>query len=142
MEFVLVLLLLLPLVAADSACVNVKGQVRCERDPLKHARVEVRLYDADGLFFGLFKALDPDDVMGTTITDSEGRFELFGCGSDPNWLLLPNKPDPYVQVRHYCNHPDGEMLDLPEFEVYQPNTYNIVLQSLDRANAWDEGRML
>jgi hypothetical protein len=132
---------LLPLVTADTACVWAKGQVRCERDPLKHARVEVRLYDNDGLFFSLFKWADPDDHMGSTYTDNDGKFTLEGCGTDPNWFGIPNKPDPYIQIRHYCNHPDGEIMDLEEFAVYQPSHYDILLQTLDRANAWDEGRV-
>lgn len=119
------------LVSADYACVKVTGRLQCDRDPSKHANVEVRLYDGDGLLFGLLPFLDPDDFMGQTYTDVGGHFELEGCGSDPNWLMVPNRPDPYLQLRHYCNDILGEIADMEEFSVYAPEVYHTGAMKLD-----------
>jgi hypothetical protein len=44
---------------------------------------------------------------------------LDGCGDDFNWLPgVPNLPDPFIRVYHYCNSAKGETLDLPEFDVF------------------------
>lgn len=54
-----------------------------------------------------------------TFTDNDGQFQLDGCGDDFNWLPgVPNLPDPFIRVYHYCNSAKGETLDLPEFDVF------------------------
>lgn len=47
---------------ASQNCVQVHGGVKCKKDPAKHANVEIRVYDRDGV--SLFKLIDPDDLMG------------------------------------------------------------------------------
>ncbi|CAJ0579609.1 unnamed protein product, partial [Mesorhabditis spiculigera] len=119
---------LLALAGAASAaheCVWVTGKVICEHDPSKELNVEVRVYDRDSTFF-LTKFIDPDDMMGVTFTSESGLFQLDGCGDDFDWLPgLKNRPEPYVQIRHYCNSAEGETITLPEFTTFVPDTFEI-----------------
>lgn len=81
--------------------------------------VEVRAYDKDGI--GVLQMIDPDDLMGVTFTEADGSFKLDGCGDDFNWLPgVPNLPDPYITIKHYCNSEKGETIRLPEFDVFVP----------------------
>jgi hypothetical protein len=49
-------------VRAGHKCVWVHGTVKCNKDPVKHANVEIRVYDKDGI--GPLQVIDPDDLMG------------------------------------------------------------------------------
>lgn len=46
-----------------------------------------------------------------------------GCGSDVNWLFISNDPDPFIQIKHYCN---GllETIELPGFYKFSPESYD------------------
>ncbi|EPB77160.1 Transthyretin-like family protein [Ancylostoma ceylanicum] len=126
-----VLSLLIPLSLAGKDCVWILGRVQCEHDPTKNLNVEVRVWDRDS--FGPFKLIDPDDLMGVTFTNEDGRFQLDGCGDDFDWIPgLNNKPEPYVEIRHYCNNDEGEVITMPEFKVFVPDTYDIGTIILDR----------
>lgn len=53
-----------------------------------------------------------------TFSNEEGRFSLDGCADDFDWLPgVPNVPEPYIKIRHYCNKEQGETIELPEFNV-------------------------
>ncbi|RCN52385.1 Transthyretin-like family protein [Ancylostoma caninum] len=94
----LLLSFVIPLSLAGKDCVWILGRVKCEHDPTKNLNVEVRVWDRDS--FGPFKLIDPDDLMGVTFTNEDGRFQLDGCGDDFDWIPgLTNKPEPYVEVK-------------------------------------------
>jgi hypothetical protein len=43
--------------------------------------------------------LDPDDLMGVTFTNDDGRFQLDGCGDDFDWIPgIKNSIEPYIKV--------------------------------------------
>lgn len=126
----LILALFCTAVAGTHKCVWVRGALQCHRDPTKQLNVEVRVYDRDG--FSIFKAFDPDDLMGVTFTEPDGTFQLDGCGDDFNWLPgLQNLPDPYIRIHHYCNGEHGETIELPEFNTFVPETYDLGILVLD-----------
>uniref|UniRef100_A0A914I7Q3 Uncharacterized protein n=1 Tax=Globodera rostochiensis TaxID=31243 RepID=A0A914I7Q3_GLORO len=117
-------------VTATSKCVWVRGALQCHRDPSKHQNVEVRVIDRDG--WGPLKVLDPDDMMGVTFTEPDGTFQLDGCGNDMNFIPgIPNYPDPFVRIVHYCNSEKGETIELPEFRIFVPDTYDVGILVLD-----------
>ncbi|CAJ0931400.1 unnamed protein product, partial [Mesorhabditis belari] len=112
-------------------CVWITGQVNCQHDPSKNLNVEIRVYDRDSTFF-LLKLMDPDDLMGVTFSSENGLFSLDGCGDDFDWVPgFKNKPEPYIQIRHYCNKAEGETITLPEFSTFVPNTYELGTFQLD-----------
>ncbi|CAJ0947878.1 unnamed protein product, partial [Mesorhabditis belari] len=94
-------------------CVWITGQVNCQHDPSKISML--RVYDRDSTFF-LLKLMDPDDLMGVTFSSENG---------------FKNKPEPYIQIRHYCNKAEGETITLPEFSTFVPNTYELGTFQLD-----------
>jgi hypothetical protein len=122
--------ILVTFATATHKCVWVTGVLKCNKDAKNHMNVEVRAYDKDGI--GILQALDPDDMMGVTFTETDGSFKLDGCGDDFNWLPgVPNLPDPYITIKHYCNSEKGETMRLPEFDVFVPDTYDIGILVLD-----------
>uniref|UniRef100_A0A915CUK3 Uncharacterized protein n=1 Tax=Ditylenchus dipsaci TaxID=166011 RepID=A0A915CUK3_9BILA len=122
-------------------CVWVRGVVKCNRNPDKQLNVEVRVYDRDG--FSIFKVLDPDDLMGVTFTEPDGTFQLDGCGDDFNWLPgVANNPDPYIKIHHYCNSEKGETIEMPEFNTFVPETYDIGIIELDSNDNKDSKTVL
>ncbi|TMS39747.1 hypothetical protein L596_006228 [Steinernema carpocapsae] len=67
-----------------------------------------------------------------SFTDDGGTFQLDGCGDDFDWIPgVPNDPEPYIQILHYCNNDKGEIMLLPEFNTFVPNTYEIGTIELD-----------
>uniref|UniRef100_A0A915MKW8 Transthyretin-like protein n=1 Tax=Meloidogyne javanica TaxID=6303 RepID=A0A915MKW8_MELJA len=126
-----VLLMEISRVSAASKCVWVRGAILCHKDPSKQFNVEVRAYDRDG--YGVLKVVDPDDLMGITFTEPDGTFQLDGCGKDFDWIpgVVPNNPDPYIKIFHYCNTPKGETLELPEFDTFVPRTHDVGIVILD-----------
>ncbi|EFO22865.2 hypothetical protein LOAG_05621 [Loa loa] len=125
-----VMLLLMRLAYAEHKCVWVHGTVRCHKDPSKNLNVEIRVYDRDGL--SIAKIIDPDDLMGVTFTNEDGSFQLDGCGEDIDWIPgIPNNPEPYLQILHYCNSQMGETMRLPPFKTFVPKTYEIGTINLD-----------
>lgn len=117
------------------ACVWVTGRLVCHQDPAKAAFAEVRVYDADGLFWPIPSFLDPDDFMESTHSEHNGSFKVSGCGEDPNWFLIPNRPDPYLRIIHYCGSVDGLILELEEFDTYTPNWHHAGVIELDALGA-------
>uniref|UniRef100_A0A7I4YLE8 Transthyretin-like family protein n=1 Tax=Haemonchus contortus TaxID=6289 RepID=A0A7I4YLE8_HAECO len=127
----LLLAFFIPISYAGKECVWIMGRVQCEHDPTKNLNVEVRVWDRDS--FGPFKLIDPDDLMGVTFSTEDGRFQLDGCGDDFDWIPgLSNKPEPYVEIRHYCNSDLGETITLPQFNVFVPKTHELGVIILDR----------
>ncbi|CAG9536033.1 unnamed protein product [Cercopithifilaria johnstoni] len=125
-----VMLLLMRLAYAGHKCVWIHGTVHCHKDPAKNLNVEVRVYDRDGL--SIAKIIDPDDLMGVTFTNEDGSFQLDGCGADIDWIPgIPNYPEPYLQILHYCNSQTGEILRLPPFRTFVPKTHEIGTINLD-----------
>uniref|UniRef100_A0AC34QEB8 Uncharacterized protein n=1 Tax=Panagrolaimus sp. JU765 TaxID=591449 RepID=A0AC34QEB8_9BILA len=115
---------------ATHKCVWVRGILRCNKDPSKHFNVEVRVYDKDGI--SLFQMIDPDDLMGVSFTEQDGSFQLDGCGDDFNWFPgVENIPEPYIQIRHFCNSERGETIELPVFDTFVPETHDIGIMELD-----------
>uniref|UniRef100_A0A7E4UPP5 Transthyretin-like family protein n=1 Tax=Panagrellus redivivus TaxID=6233 RepID=A0A7E4UPP5_PANRE len=126
----LVLIAFATVAEATHKCVWVRGVTRCNKDHSKHFNVEVRVYDKDGI--SLFQMIDPDDLMGVSFTEEDGTFQLDGCGDDFNWLPgVDNVPEPYIQIRHFCNSPKGETIQLPVFETFVPETHDIGILELD-----------
>lgn len=63
-------------------------------------------------------------------------FQLDGCGDDFDWVPgIPNDPEPYVQILHYCNSEKGDIITLPEFRVFVPQTYELGIIELDTATS-------
>ncbi|KAF8374339.1 ttr-53 [Pristionchus pacificus] len=121
---------LIVLSQAGHGCVWIVGKVQCEKDHTKSTNVEIRVLDRDSVF--PFSFIDPDDLMGVTFSNEEGRFSLDGCADDFDWLPgVPNVPEPYIKIRHYCNKEQGETIELPEFNVFTPNTYDLGTIILD-----------
>ncbi|PAV91754.1 hypothetical protein WR25_09257 [Diploscapter pachys] len=122
---------LLPaVVLAGRDCVWILGKVECEKDPSKNLNVEIRVLDRDG--YGPLTLVDPDDLMGVTFTNDDGRFQLDGCGDDFDWVPgIKNSIEPYIKVRHYCNKEEGEEWTLPEFSKFVPDTYDVGTIKLD-----------
>ena len=55
------------------------------------------MLDRDG--YGPLTMLDPDDLMGVTFTNDDGRFQLDGCGDDFDWIPgIKNSIEPYIKV--------------------------------------------
>ncbi|CAP24305.2 Protein CBR-TTR-53 [Caenorhabditis briggsae] len=120
-----------PLSLAGRECVWVLGKVECQSDPTKNLNVEVRVWDRDGP--GPLQMIDPDDLMGVTFSNDDGRFQLDGCGDDFDWIPgIKNVPEPYIEIRHYCNSEKGDIFQLPEFSTFVPNTYDIGTIVLDK----------
>uniref|UniRef100_A0A1I7XQW8 Transthyretin-like family protein n=1 Tax=Heterorhabditis bacteriophora TaxID=37862 RepID=A0A1I7XQW8_HETBA len=46
-------------------------------------------------------------------------------------LRVRNPPEPYIEIRHYCNNAEGETITLPEFNKFVPDTYEIGTVILD-----------
>ncbi|KAI1732882.1 transthyretin-like family domain-containing protein [Ditylenchus destructor] len=139
-SFIICISCFIPSIEATHKCVWIRGVVRCNRNPAKQLNVEVRVYDRDGL--SIFKVLDPDDLMGVTFTEQDGTFQLDGCGDDFNWLPgLQNNPDPYIRIYHYCNSDKGETLELPEFNTFVPETYDMGILELDDPMAGKSGKV-
>ncbi|KAL3982314.1 Transthyretin-like family protein [Acanthocheilonema viteae] len=125
-----VILLLTQLAYAGHKCVWVHGHVRCHHDPSKNFNVEVRVYDRDGL--SIAQLFDWDDLMGVTFTNEDGSFQLDGCGEDIDWIPgIPNDPEPYLKIFHYCNSTTGEFKTLLPFKTFMPETYEIDTINLD-----------
>uniref|UniRef100_A0A914ZGR7 Uncharacterized protein n=1 Tax=Parascaris univalens TaxID=6257 RepID=A0A914ZGR7_PARUN len=115
---------------AGHKCVWVHGIVRCNKDPSRNLNVEIRAYDRDGI--SIAKLVDPDDLMGVTFTNEDGSFQLDGCGDDFDWIPgIPNDPEPYIQILHYCNSEQGDVIILPRFHVFVPQTYELGVIDLD-----------
>lgn len=67
-----------------------------------------------------------------TFTNEDGQFQLDGCGEDIDWIPgLPNNPEPYLQILHYCNSELGEIIRLPTFTTFVPKTYEVGTIDLD-----------
>uniref|UniRef100_A0A914E3Y7 Uncharacterized protein n=1 Tax=Acrobeloides nanus TaxID=290746 RepID=A0A914E3Y7_9BILA len=129
-------LLLLNFLGTKAAhkCVWVRGVLRCNKNPTKHFNVEVRVWDKDGV--SIFQAIDPDDLMGVSFTDEDGTFALDGCGDDFDWIPgLENKPEPYVQILHYCNNEHGETIQMPIFKTFVPQTHDMGIMELDEVES-------
>uniref|UniRef100_A0A914EDM2 Uncharacterized protein n=1 Tax=Acrobeloides nanus TaxID=290746 RepID=A0A914EDM2_9BILA len=81
-------------------------------------------------------AIDPDDLMGASFTDEDGTFALDGCGDDFDWIPgMENKPEPYVQILHYCNNDRGETIQMPIFKTFVPQTHDIGIMELDEVES-------
>ncbi|KHN77324.1 Transthyretin-like protein 15 [Toxocara canis] len=118
-------------VEAGHKCVWVHGAVRCNKDPSRNLNVEIRAYDKDGL--SIAKLIDPDDLMGVTFTNEDGSFQLDGCGDDFDWIPgIANDPEPFIQILHYCNSDQGDVIMLPRFRVFVPQTYELGIIDLDK----------
>lgn len=49
-----------------------------------------------------------------------------------NWFPgINNDPDPYIRIYHYCNKPEGENVELPEFDIFVPQSHDIGTTILD-----------
>jgi hypothetical protein len=58
---------------------------------------QIRVWDRDGP--GPLQMIDPDDLMGVTFSNDDGRFQLDGCGDDFDWIPgVKNVPEPYIEV--------------------------------------------
>lgn len=69
-----------------------------------------------------------------TFTERDGTISLDGCGADFDWLPgVSNPPDPYIIIRHNCNGVAGEILELPEFNTFVPDSYDLGIIELDSA---------
>uniref|UniRef100_A0A914V2L6 Uncharacterized protein n=1 Tax=Plectus sambesii TaxID=2011161 RepID=A0A914V2L6_9BILA len=69
--------------------VGVRGTLMCGNRPLANTRV--KLWDEDD-------GVDPDDELDSTLTDSEGRFELSGSTREMTPI------DPKLKIYHDCNN--------------------------------------
>lgn len=70
--------------------------------------------------------------LRVTFTSEDGSFQLDGCGEDIDWVPgIPNNPEPYLQILHYCNRQTGEIIKLPPFRIFVPNTYEVGTVDLD-----------
>lgn len=58
---------------------------------------------ASHVFFFFSGTLNPDDQMGWSTADEEGKFRVEGCGYD-----FMSTPDPYVKIFTYCNAEKGK----------------------------------
>lgn len=136
----------LSLVAAANAnteCVWATGRVLCNRNQTKVLGSVVEIYDLDsppnvsGLCFSecthasfqsnIKNPIDPDDKVGfALVEDPTGLWTVEGCASDQDWIPgLPNKPELYIRVFHYCNSDSGQFKTiLPTFRVFTPKTYD------------------
>ncbi|KAI6189397.1 hypothetical protein M3Y97_00003600 [Aphelenchoides bicaudatus] len=123
--FLLLALILVMRVESSTRCVTATGIVRCSKHPDRHYDVSVYLMDKDGIT-PMLQWLDPDDRMNLVHTNREGIFHLSGCANDPDILLglYKNKPEPYLLLKHHCNTPNGEWIQLPIFSVFQPAVYD------------------
>jgi hypothetical protein len=95
LKFAVIIFLAIQIASATHKCVWVTGVLKCNKNEKNQMNVEVRAYDKDGI--GILQAIDPDDLMGVTFTETDGSFKLDGCADDFNWLPgVPNLPDPYI----------------------------------------------
>ncbi|MFH4976199.1 hypothetical protein AB6A40_002908 [Gnathostoma spinigerum] len=131
MKLLTVLLIIqLHTVDAGHKCVWIHGTVNCRNNPEKNLNVEIRVYDRDGR--GFLSLIDPDDLMGVTFSNEDGSFQLDGCGDDHDWIPgIPNDPEPYMQILHYCNDEEGETMILPLERRFVPTTYEVGVIELD-----------
>ncbi|CAI5449801.1 unnamed protein product [Caenorhabditis angaria] len=67
--------------------ITVKGVAVCNKKRL--ANVQVELWEKD--------TLDPDDLLNTVQTNSEGEFEVYGEQDETHAIV------PYIRVLHNCN---------------------------------------
>ncbi|CAJ0580176.1 unnamed protein product, partial [Mesorhabditis spiculigera] len=104
---------------ASYECVDLYGRVSCGHDEARAANVEVQLWDSDG-FLGI-QRFNEDDLMGSTRTNAAGNFSVYGCAMDPNFLFIPDRPDPYLKIKHNCNGvAGGETLTVPLNQTFEP----------------------
>ncbi|VDM75867.1 unnamed protein product [Strongylus vulgaris] len=72
-------------------------------------------------------------LFRVTFSNEDGRFQLDGCGDDFDWIPgLNNKIEPYIEIRHFCNNDEGEIITLPQFKVFVPETYDVGTIVLDK----------
>ncbi|GMR32421.1 hypothetical protein PMAYCL1PPCAC_02616, partial [Pristionchus mayeri] len=77
------------LVSARDQTVGVRGTLMCGSEPLANA--EVKLWELDTW-------PDPDDLLATVYTDSQGRFQIQGHESEVTQI------NPVVKIYHRCNN--------------------------------------
>ncbi|MCP9265921.1 Bifunctional 3'-phosphoadenosine 5'-phosphosulfate synthase 2 [Dirofilaria immitis] len=71
-------------------------------------------------------------TLNLTFTNEDGSFQLDGCGEDIDWIPgIPNNPEPYLQILHYCKSEMGEIIRLPPFRTFVPKTYEMGIINLD-----------
>uniref|UniRef100_A0A914V6K0 Transthyretin-like protein n=1 Tax=Plectus sambesii TaxID=2011161 RepID=A0A914V6K0_9BILA len=109
-----------------------KGKLECSTDPRKAGGVRVLLMDRDGLPW------ESDDLMGRTVSDASGRFEVEGCGYDVGpW----NEPDPYILIEHDCPSVSDDIDDTDDspkttkalmWRTYLPDETNVGTIELDQ----------
>ncbi|CDW55058.1 DUF290 domain containing protein [Trichuris trichiura] len=132
--FILSLFYFAGLIQCAQKCVEATGKLYCRRNPAALTTAEVRLYDRDGR--GLLQVFDPDDLMGLvgiySLPADDGTFKIHGCGDDADWVpSVPNLPDPYVQIRHSCKSPQGDILELHKGIKFFPEKTELGIIDLD-----------
>ncbi|VDM97814.1 unnamed protein product [Thelazia callipaeda] len=107
--------------------VTITGQLGCGDRALKNVELELRERDTN-----LFLAVDPDDILNGTTSDSEGHFALYGEECEIGTI------EPYLRIYHNCN--DGALskdcVITDEFDVPQDligGVYNMGIISLNIA---------
>ncbi|CAJ0559697.1 unnamed protein product, partial [Mesorhabditis spiculigera] len=115
---IFVLAAALCLIEAKMQSVSVKGVTICNKKRL--ANVKVELFDRD--------TLDPNDLLSTVTTNSEGEFEITG-GEDE-----VGKIEPFIRITHNCNTKEG-CARIGEYEVPQTHIdaapYDMTYVNLD-----------
>ncbi|CAB3406287.1 unnamed protein product [Caenorhabditis bovis] len=102
----LIVCLVLAAVAVDLAAakmqnVTVKGVAVCNKK--RSPSVLVELWDRD--------TLDPNDLLNSVNTNSEGEFELFGQEDEVTSI------EPFIRITHNCNPSKPNCVRIGEYEV-------------------------
>ncbi|CAJ0580364.1 unnamed protein product, partial [Mesorhabditis spiculigera] len=139
LSHLLVFLMVAAPVLGSYECVHVSGTVACKRDPemVMRGRVKVDLWEYDALWqrFGF----NHDDYITTTKTKGNGHFTITGCAHDNDLLMMVDRPDPYIRIRHYCNENEEVMrIDLPQVFVPTKQEFRtpIYLDAGNYNNQW------
>ncbi|GMR60193.1 hypothetical protein PMAYCL1PPCAC_30388, partial [Pristionchus mayeri] len=94
----LLLLVSALLISARDQTVGARGQLMCGDQPLANA--EVKLWELDTW-------PDPDDLLMTVYTDSQGRFSVWGTENEITTI------SPVVKFYHRCNNKG--LFNIPNF---------------------------
>lgn len=72
------------------------------------------------------------DFCRITFTNEDGTFTLDGCGDDHDWIPgIMNDPEPYLQILHYCNNENGDVVRMPLKRIFAPDSYDLGTIDLD-----------
>ncbi|VDP21857.1 unnamed protein product [Soboliphyme baturini] len=105
-------------VCGTRECVTITGVLKCHDRPSAVSGVDIKMYDKD--YDDEEELSDPDDKMGETQTDENGKFSIYGCAYDSDGSKGPNYPEPYIEIFHFCRNRQGRKTMIKRIFQFHP----------------------